>query len=336
MIRLLEQRADGICTYEMENDQLKVIVSSYGVTLMEIDMKAEDGTSENVILGYPTIEDYQKKSGTYFGALVGRTANRIANGQFKLNGKEYSLFVNNGPNALHGGKNGFSYCNFDSRIEGNSLIFTYHAKDMEEGYPGNLDLTCTVTLKGNELKIDYDALCDQDTLCALTHHTYFNPNLASDGSKLVLQIRADRHGLIDENVLATGQFREVNGTPLDFRKPKPIADSFDFEEIQIKNAKGIDHHFVLNGENPALVLTDPVSGRSVEIETTFPGAQVYTGNYLENEQGRDGIVYGENYGIAIEPQYVPDSIHNQEHPDAILKAGKPKHEEILYRFVQTK
>ncbi len=336
MIRLLEQQADGICIYEMENDQLKVIVSSYGVTLMEIDMKAEDGTSENVILGYPTIADYQKKSGTYFGALVGRTANRIANGKFKLNGKEYSLFVNNGPNALHGGKNGFSYRNFDSRIEGGSLIFTYHAQDLEEGYPGNLDLTCTLKLQGNELKIDYDAQSDQDTLCALTHHTYFNPNLAQDGSNLLLQINAQRHGLIDENVLATGQFREVDGTPLDFRTPKPIASSFDFADVQIKNANGIDHHFVLDGTNPALVLSDPISGRSIEIETSFPGVQVYTGNFLENEQGRDGIVYGKNYGIAIEPQYVPDSIHNQEHPDAILKAGQTMHEEIVYRFVQAK
>ncbi len=336
MIRLLEKRPDGICTYEMENDQLKVIVSSYGVTLMEIDMKDADGTEENVILGYPTVDDYQKKSGTYFGALVGRTANRIARGKFTLNGKNYDLAVTNGPNSLHGGIEGFSYKNFDSRIEGDDLVFTYHSKDMEEGYPGNLDLTCTLRLEGNELNIIYDAISDQDTLCALTHHTYFNLNQTADAANHLLQVASERHGLVDDRVLALGQFREVAGTPLDFRTAHPVKDAFDFSDEQIQYGNGIDHHFVLEESKPALRLSDPVSGRTVEVETTFPGVQVYSANYLEAETGRNGVVYGPHYGIAIEPQFVPDSIHNQEHPDAILRAGKPFHQEILYRFLTEK
>ncbi len=336
MIRLLEKRPDGICTYEMENDQLKVIVSSYGVTLMEIDMKDADGTEENVILGYPTVDDYQKKSGTYFGALVGRTANRIAKGKFTLNGKNYDLAVTNGPNSLHGGIEGFSYKNFDSRIEGDDLVFTYHSKDMEEGYPGNLDLTCTLHLEGNELNIIYDATSDQDTLCALTHHTYFNLNQTADAANHLLQVASERHGLVDDRVLALGQFREVAGTPLDFRTAHPVKDAFDFSDEQIQYGNGIDHHFVLEESKPALRLSDPVSGRTVEVETTFPGVQVYSANYLEAETGRNGVVYGPYYGIAIEPQFVPDSIHNQEHPDAILRAGKPFHQEILYRFMTEK
>ena len=334
MIRLLEQRPDGICTYEMENDDLKVIVSSYGVTLMEIDMKEPDGSMENVILGYPSIEDYMAKSGTYFGAVVGRTSNRLANGKFVLNGKEYNLAINNGPNSLHGGNDGFSYRNFESRIDGDRLIFTYVSKDMEEGYPGELKLTVSLMLERNELKIAYDAISDQDTLCALTHHTYFNLNPDADISNQLLQIGAWRHGLIDENVLFTGQFREMENTPLDFRQFAPISQGFDETDVQIRNAKGIDHHFVTEKGQTPLTLKDPASGRMLEVETTMPGLQVYSGNYLEQCNGRNGRSYGQHWGLAVEPQYVPDSIHTQEHPDALLKAGQPLHEEIVYRFTK--
>lgn len=333
MIRLLEERADGIRTYEMENEFLRVIVTSYGVTLMEIDMKESDGTATNVILGYETVEDYQAKSGTYFGALVGRVCNRLAKGEFTLNGKNYSCAINNGPNSLHGGLEGFSYKNFDSKIEGDRLIFTYLSKDGEEGYPGNLELTCTLSFNQNELNIAYDAKSDADTLLNLTQHTYFNLNgMESDATKHLMKINALRHGLVDADGLCTGKFREVEGTPLDYRDFAPIEQGLDLNDWNVKNAFGIDHHFVLEEGAPALVLLDPDSKRKVEVETTLPGVQVYAGNYIDTCAGRNGQTYGPRYGIAVEPQMLPDSIHNQEHPDVILKADTPWHHEILYRF----
>lgn len=336
MIRCIEERSDGIRVYEMENDDLKVIVTSYGVTLMEIDMKGRDGSLENVILGYPGVEDYMAKSGTYFGALVGRTCNRLAKGAFRLNGKDYSLAINNGPNNLHGGLEGFSYKNFASRIvDDNTLVFTYKSAAGEEGYPGNLELKATLQLSGNELKISYDALSDEDTLCSLTQHTYFNLNQNGetvDVSDHLLQINADRHGLVDADGLCMGKFREVEGTPLDFRTPALISQGYDMEDWQVKNAFGIDHHFVLEEGSPALILSDPASGRILEVETTSPGIQLYSGNYIEPCKGRNGRTYGQHAGLAIEPQILPDSIHVQEHPEALLKANQPYHQEILYRF----
>lgn len=332
MIRKTEQRPDNICFYELENDKLKVLVSSYGVTLIEIDLKDAAGNCFNTILGYPTIEDYIARSGTYFGALVGRTCNRLKKGQFTLNGKDYQIAVNNGPNSLHGGIDGFSYQNFDSRIEDDQLIFTYHSPDMEEGYPGNLDLTCTLKLEDNALRIIYDAISDQDTLCNLTHHTYFNLNQSEDVSNHLLRIDASRHGLVDPDGLCIGHYREVQNTPLDFRQFAPIHQGFDQSDEQVQLANGIDHHFVLDDKDSKCVIQDPVSKRTVEIETTLPGIQLYSGNFIEPSQGRHGVTYSQHAGLAVEPQFVPDSIHNQEHPDVILKANQPFHEEILYRF----
>lgn len=332
MIRLLEQRADGICTYEMENDSLRVIVTSYGVALMEIDVK-EDGEETNVILGYPTVDDYMAKSGTYFGALVGRVCNRLAKGEYPLNGKDYTAAINNGPNSLHGGLEGFSYKNFDSAIEGDSLVFTYVSKDGEEGYPGTMTVKATLTLDGKSLKIAYDASSDADTLINLTQHTYFNLNGGKKNAvDHLMKINSLRHGLVDADGLCMGKFREVEGTPLDYRDFAPIEQGLDLNDWNVKNAFGIDHHFVLEEGEPALVLKDPESGRFVEVNTTLPGIQVYAGNYIGECAGRKGTTYGPRYGIAVEPQYLPDSIHNQEHPDVILRKDENWHQEIVYTF----
>lgn len=235
MIKCIEQRPDGICLYEMENDELRVVVTSYGVTLMEIDMKEADGKWQNVILGYPTVEDYMAKSGTYFGALVGRVCNRLAKGEYTLNGKNYTCAINNGPNSLHGGLEGFSYKNFDSKIEGDKLVFTYVSKDGEEGYPGTLTLTCTLELGKDTLNIIYDASSDADTLLNLTQHTYFNLNgMDSDAGDHLMQINALRHGLVDADGLCMGKFREVEGTPLDFRTLAPVKQGFDLNDWNVK------------------------------------------------------------------------------------------------------
>lgn len=330
MITCVEKRSDGICLYLMENDELRVLVSSYGVTILELSMKGLDGQWHNVILGYPSLEDYMAKHGTYFGAIVGRTANRLANGQFTLHGKTYQIPINNGPNSLHGGMEGFSYQNFASQIGRDQLDFVYVSKDLEEGYPGNLSLWVTLRLEGNSLRIIYDADCDQDTLCSLTHHLYFN---LSDGETIdhhLLQVGALRHGLVDSNGLCTGHFREVLGTPLDFSKLTYVKQGYDMRDEQIALANGIDHHFVLEEGLPQVILIDPFSKRSLLVESTFPGVQLYSGNYITPYVDRFKGFLSQHAGLAIEPQIVPDSIHNQEHPQAILKAGQSYHQEICY------
>ncbi len=332
MITCVEKRSDGVCLYLMENDDLRVLVSSYGVTILELSMKGLDDQWHNVILGYPSIEDYMAKRGTYFGAIVGRVANRLAKGQFTLHGQTYHIPINNGPNSLHGGIDGFSYQNFGSKIGHNQLDFVYVSKDLEEGYPGTLKLWVTLRLEGNSLRILYDADCDQDTLCSLTHHLYFNLSDSETIDQHLLQVGALRHGLIDQNGLCTGHFREVLGTPLDFSKLAYVKQSYDQRDEQVALAHGLDHHFVFEEGWPQVMLIDPFSKRSLLIETTFPGVQLYSGNYLEGYVDRFKGILGLHAGLAIEPQIVPDSIHNQEHPQAILKVGQSYHQEICYHL----
>jgi aldose 1-epimerase len=212
-------------------------------------------------------------------------------------------------------------------------MFTRLSPDGEEGYPGNMQVQAVLTIHNNKLIITLRAISDADTLCNLTMHTYFNLN---GGSKDVLdhslQLDSLRHGLVDANVLCTGQFREVIGTPLDFRMPAPVRQGVDKSDQQVELANGIDHHFVLESDKDQLVLTDPDSGRSVTVSTTFPGMQLYSGNYIGKCEGLDGCTYDANWGLAIEPQYLPDSIHNQQHPDALLKANELFEEKIVYTF----
>lgn len=336
MIQLLSKNEQDICLYEMRSDELTVLISSYGVTIVEIEMEDRHHHRDSIVLGYPTLEDYQARSGTYFGATVGRVCNRIAGGAFTLNGKPYTLAVNNGPNSLHGGIEGFSYKNFDSKITGeDSLLFFYHSPDMEEGYPGNLDVSVEVSLKGNTLTMQFAASCDQDTLLNLTNHTYFN---LSGGKRDILdhemQICASRFGCVNADGLATGQFRELAASPFQFSELKTIGSALDFEDEQVSNANGIDHHFVFNPdcEQEQLTLYDKESGRKVTLTTTLPGVQIYTGNYIEPCQGRRDNQYDKRWGVAVEPQKMPDSIHNQGNPEVILKAGETFEESISYTF----
>lgn len=332
MITCIEKRQDGICLYLMENDTLRVVVSSYGVTILEFSVKDFKGEWHNVILSYPSMEDYMAKSGTYFGAIVGRTANRLANGQFTLHGKSYQVPINNGPNSLHGGIEGFSYQNFASKIRDDQLDFVYVSKDMEEGYPGTLHLWVSLRLEGNALRLVYDAYSDQDTLCSLTHHLYFNLSQSDTIDHHLLQVGAWRHGLIDANGLCTGQFREVFGTPLDFSKLASLNQGYDLRDEQVAFANGIDHHFVLEEGLPPVILIDPVSKRTLLVETTLPGVQLYSGNFIEPYVDRFKGPLSQHAGLAIEPQIVPDSIHNQDHPQALLKAGQSYHQEICYHL----
>lgn len=336
MIRLLKENSQGVCLYEMKSSELTVLISSFGVTIVEIEMKDRIGNKDNIVLGYPALADYEARPGTYFGATVGRVCNRIAKGEFTLNGSPYTLAVNNGPNSLHGGIDGFSYQNFQSEIvDEDTLHFFYRSDDMEEGYPGTLELSVYVTLKNDTLTMQFAAESDKDTLINITNHTYFNLNgAASDVTDHILKIEAERFGCVDGDGLATGQFRETAGSCFDFTEGRRIRDALDFSDDQVSKGNGIDHHFVFrNGcETEQLSLSDESTGRKVTLTTTLPGAQIYTGNYIGECEGRRGRTYGPRFGVAIEPQYMPDSIHNEADPAVILRASEPYEESLSYTF----
>lgn len=211
----------------------------------------------------------------------------------------------------------------------------YHSPHLEEGYPGNLDLTVSFALEDNTLKIDYEGQCDQTTLFSPTQHIYFNLNGSTAPiDHQLLEIHGNRHGLVDETVACMGKFREVEGTPLDFRVAAPIDQAFGSEDEQIQNASGIDHHFVFETDDPVkLTLKEPDSGLKMELRTTFGGTQIYSGNFLPEIIDRNGNLIGPHYGVGIEPQDLPDAIHNQEHPVSILKPGKPRHESMSFSFL---
>ena len=318
-------------------------ITTYGGILVSLKVPDAKGKLDDVVLGFDTLAEYLKGH-PYFGALVGRYGNRIAKGKFTLGGKEYTLAVNNGPNALHGGLKGFDKAVWSAKAVdakgGPALELSYISKDGEEGYPGTLSVRVVYTLTSrNELKIDYAATTDKDTVLNLTHHSYFN--LAGAGSGDILQhvvtINADRFTPVDKDLIPTGQLRSVKGTPLDFTRPTPVGARIDQDDEQIKFGGGYDHNWVLNGGGGKLSLaarvTEPSSGRVMEVLTTEPGMQFYCGNFLDGTNiGKGGKAYKKRYGFCMETQHFPDSPNHPEFPTAVLKPGQTYTHTTVYRF----
>ena len=324
---------------------MKAKIITYGGIITELDAPDRDGKMGDVVLGFDNLKSYLAGS-PYFGALIGRVANRIAKGRFTLDGKEYKLFINNGPNALHGGEKGFDKVVWKAEPantqDGPALKLTYLSPSGEEGYPGNLTVHVTYTLTNdNELRIDYSATTDKATPVNLTNHSYFN--LGGPGSGDILghevMIAADKYTPVDATMIPTGEIKPLRGTPLDFRKPTTIGARIDElkPDAATANPGGYDHNYVLRGgdKEPALAASvhDPKTGRTMEVYTTEPGLQFYTGNFLDGTlKGKNGVVYKKHQAFCMEADHFPDSVNHPDFPSTILEPGKTYTQTTVYKF----
>ncbi len=340
-------KADGknVDLYTLANaNGLRMKVMNYGAIVLSLEVPDKTGKIDDVVLGFDTLEEYLKGH-PYFGAIVGRYGNRIGKGKFTLDGVEYQLAVNNGPNHLHGGLKGFDKVVWDAvpvtQDDAVGVKFSYRSKDGEENYPGNLDATVTYLLTNDdEFKIIYSATTDKATPINLTHHSYFN--LAGQGQRDILDhkliINADLYTPVDEGLIPTGQLKHVKNTPFDFREPYAIGDRIANDNRQLKYGGGYDHNFCLrNGGGGGLTLAvsvyEPTTGRVMEVYTTEPGVQFYSGNFLDSSNvGKGGKVYKHRYGFCLETQHFPDSPNKRHFPTAILKPGQIYSHITAYKF----
>ncbi|MFB3922521.1 MAG: aldose epimerase family protein [Terriglobia bacterium] len=322
---------------------IEVRAITYGGIIVSLRVPDKHGNFDDVVLGYDSLGGYLAKS-PYFGAIIGRYGNRIGKAKFTLDGKEYQLAANNGPNALHGGLKGFDKVVWKAepfeRQGEVGVAFTYTSRDGEEGYPGNLAVKVTYTLTDkDELIIAYHATTDKATPVNLTNHSYFN--LSGAGKRDVLghevMLNADHFTPVDETLIPTGKIAGVSGTPLDFTKPTAIGARIESNDQQMVFGKGYDHNFVINRQGPGLALAarvyEPTTGRVLEVETTEPGVQFYTGNFLDGSiTGKGGHVYKQRYGFCLETQHFPDSPNKPEFPSTIVRPGKAYESRTIYRF----
>ena len=319
---------------------MKAKIMTYGAILTELHVPDRQGRSDDVVLGFDDLESYLKGH-PHFGATTGRVANRIAKGKFTLDGKEYTLAVNNGPNSLHGGLKGFDKVVWKAESkeasEGVAVQLTYVSPDGEEGYPGNLTTVVNYTLTNqNELRIDYKATTDKATPVNLTNHSYFNLAGPQSGDILghELTLAADEYTPADDTLIPTGEIRSVKGTPLDFTKAATIGSRI--AQVADKTG-GYDHNFVLRGKGKSLALAarayEPKTGRVMEMYTTEPAVQLYTGNFLDGKlKGKGGVMYQKHQAFCLEAQHFPDSVNHPEFPSVILRPGQTYTQTTVYKF----
>ena len=330
--------------YTLTNAQgMEVSITNYGGSLVSIMVPDRDGKMANVIQGHDCIQDCLSSPEPFLSTLVGRYGNRICRGKFTMNGKEYSLSINNGPNHLHGGPTGCHARVWDAeQLNDQELVLRYTFAYYEEGFPGEVQMTVKYSLTNdNELVIDYRGTTNKKTVVNMTSHGFFS--LTGIGTPTpsqldtILTINADFYVPIDENSIPTGEIRKVEGTPFDFRTPKPVGQDIAADDEQIKNGTGYDHCYVLNKREPgeltlAASMVEPSTGRTMECWTTEPGVQFYSDNWADGYKGQHGATVGKHSGLCFEAQHFPDSPNRAHFPSTQLKPGEVYVQKTVYKF----
>ncbi|MGB4292123.1 MAG: aldose epimerase family protein [Bacteroidales bacterium] len=334
-------KGKDVYLFALTNKQGNVLkLSSFGARIVWIEVPDREGKKENITFGFDTFEG-MINGDPYFGSVVGRYANRIAKGKFTLDGVEYTLTLNNGPNSLHGGPGGWHSVVWDGEImeksQYPSVKFTYHSPDMEEGYPGNMHVEATYTwTDNNEIIIDYMCTTDKKTVLNITNHAYFNLHGAGNGDILdhELVIKASRFVAVDSTLIPTGELRQVAGTPFDFTTPHTVGERINEPYDQLILGKGYDHTFVLdNVEEVDATVYDPLTGRYMEVITDQPGIQFYCGNFLNGSRiGYGGKSYNYRSGLCLETGHFPDSPNHPDFPSTVLNPGETFKSRTVYRF----
>ncbi len=322
--------------YTLTNGPIEARIMTYGGIVVSLKTPDSKGNSADVVLGFDTFEPYLKNK-AFFGAIIGRYANRIAHATFTLDGKKYSLEKNDGDNSLHGGNHGLDKVLWKAKPINNGIELSYVSKDGEGGYPGTLSVTVRYTLSADALRIEYSATTDKDTVLNLTNHSYFN--LAGKGDILQNQLRinASRFTPVDANLIPTGELKPVASTPFDFRKATPVGQRINDDDEQLRRAGGYDHNWVLDAKGGNLAeaaeVYEPTTGRVLQVLTTQPGVQFYTGNFLDGSiTGKNGQVYEKRSALCLETQHFPDSPNHPKFPTTELKPGERFHSITVYKF----
>lgn len=324
--------------YRINNQNgCEIAVTDFGATLVQLIVPDKDGRKRDVVLGYDSAEVYEKR-GASFGATVGRVANRIGKAEFELNGKVYKLTANDNQNSLHGGRDFYNKRLWKVAEEkDNRVTFTLHSENMDQGYPGNVDIFVTYELTDdNELKIHYHAVTDADTLINLTNHSYFNLSGHDSGNVLdqEVQILADAFTKADKESIPTGEITLVKGTPMDFNEYKPIGREIEKNYEALVFGCGYDHNWVLNGNGMRKVagMRSEKTGIQMEVFTDLPGMQLYTGNFIVDEPGKDGVEYHKRDAVCFETQYFPDAIHKEHFDGPVVRKEEEYDTTTIYKF----
>ena len=341
---LFQDTVDGKRTdlFILKNSKgMTAAITNYGGRLVSLLVPDKEGKMRDVVVGFKSLEDYINSTEAYFGATIGRFGNRIAKGKFTLDGKEYTLFANNGPNTLHGGKKGFGDVVWDAaQPNDTTLQLHYVAKDGEEGFPGNLDVTVVYTITGNnEMRLDYRATTDKKTVVNLTNHAFFNLNGEGSGTinNHVLQINADQYTPVDSTLIPLGQHQPVAGTPFDFRQPTAIGARVNDKHEQLQFGKGYDHNFVLNKSSGGMTHAATVVGDQsrivMQVYTEEPGLQFYGGNFMQSQNTfKSGAKDDFRTAFCLETQHFPDSPNQPNFPSTVLVPGQTYQTTSIYRF----
>ena len=326
--------------FTIQNDKgMEIKVSDYGATLVQVRVPDKEGRLLDVVLGYDDVQGYEAGN-AFFGATIGRVANRIGNGEFQLGGRTYELTRNDGQNTLHGGRDFYNKRIWKTGKTGEDHVeFLLDSPSGDQGFPGNVKISVTYTLtKDNEIKIQYRAVPDADTLINLTNHSYFNLSGHASGTVLAQEVMlyADAYARADSQSIPTGEIVPVSGTPMDFRQLKPIGAEIDEAYEALEFGKGYDHNWVLNkkGYRKAAFMRSKESGIAMEVYTDLPGLQFYTANFVDHEKGKEGAVYNMRQAACFETQYFPDAVHKDHFEGPEVKAGEIYETTTAYRFIK--